>query len=128
MVGDDSDGVGGADEPGTHITESVNNGEKFFVMDFVINFSRGEFARVKSNRMEKVVVVGLKKDESKGKVRSIGNNCGRESRIEMLEERSGCEGEFKGFKRFDGRGGGRFVKECLEVFVVRAWRGRVILE
>ena len=26
MVGDDSDGVGQADEPGTHITESVNNG------------------------------------------------------------------------------------------------------
>ena len=73
-------------------------------MDFIINFGRGEFARVKSNRMEKVVVVGLKKDGSKGKVRSIGNNCGRESRIEVLEERSGCEGEFKGFKRFDGGG------------------------
>ena len=26
MVRDDSDGVGGADEPGTHITESVDNG------------------------------------------------------------------------------------------------------
>ena len=51
-------------------------------MDFVINFGGGEFARVKSNRMEKVVVVGLKKDGSKGKVRSISNNCGRESRIE----------------------------------------------
>ena len=82
MDGDDSDGVGGANEPGTHITESVNNGEKLFVMDFIINFSRGEFVRVKSNRMEKVVVVGLKKDGSKGKVGSISNNCGRESRIE----------------------------------------------
>ena len=93
-----------------------------------MNFGGGEFARVQSNGMEKVVVVGLKKDGSKGKVGSISNNCGRESRIEMLEERSGCEGEFKGFKRFDGGGGGRFVKECLEVFVVRAWRGRAILE
>ena len=73
-------------------------------MDFVINFGGGEFARVKSNGMEKVVVVGLKKDGSKGKVGSISNNCRRESRIEMLEERSGCEGEFKGFKRFDGGG------------------------
>ena len=46
MVGDDSDRVGGADEPGTHITESVDNGEEFFVMDFIINFGGGEFARV----------------------------------------------------------------------------------
>ena len=46
MVRDDSDRVGGADEPGTHITESVDNGEEFFVMDFIINFGRGEFARV----------------------------------------------------------------------------------
>ena len=75
-------------------------------MDFVINFGGGEFARVKSNRMKKVVVVRLKKDGSKGKVRSISNNCGRESRIEMLEERSSCEGEFKGFKSFDGGGEG----------------------
>ena len=47
----------------------------------------------------------MKKDGSKGKVGSIGNNCGRKSKIEMLEERSSCEGEFKGFKRFDGGGG-----------------------
>ena len=44
VIGDDGDRVRRSNEPGTHISESVDNRQKFLVVDVVVDFRRGEFS------------------------------------------------------------------------------------
>ena len=127
MIRNNSDRMRRRDEPGMHGTKRINNREKFFVMNFVVDFCRAKFAGMKGDRVEEVTSVWLKGNRGKGKVRSIGYKCRGKQRVKMAKKRSGGK---RKFECLEGMFGG-FVKAFerrLEVFVVNAWRGEASVE
>ena len=95
MVGNDGDRMRRRDEPGMHGMKRINDREKFFVMNFVVDFCRGKFAGMKGDRVEETMSVWLKENSGKGEVRSIGYECRGEQRIKVAKERSGGKSKFE---------------------------------
>ena len=91
------------DEPGTHGAERINDREKFFIVNFVVDFGRGKFGRMKSNRVEEVVSVWLEENRGEGEVRSIGYKCGGKQGIKVAKKRSGGKRKFEGLESMFGR-------------------------
>jgi hypothetical protein len=98
MIRNDGNGCGGADEPGAHVAEAVNDGEKFLVMNLVIDFCGRKFAGVKCNGVKIAVGIRLEVYTSHREVGGVGMESGRETGIEMAKYGSGGKSEFELFE------------------------------
>jgi hypothetical protein len=59
VLGDDGDWSHSTRKPGSQVAEQVNNGQKFLVVDLVIDFSRRELVRAIGGEVEVTVLIRL---------------------------------------------------------------------
>ena len=122
MVRNDGDRVWRRDEPGTHGMKRINDREKFFVVNFIVDFGRGKFAGMKGDRVEKIISVWLEENRGKGEVGSIGYKCRRKQRVEVVKKGRVVKENLSTSKACLA-GLSRPLKDIWEVFVVNRWRG-----
>src|SRR5882724_1979832 len=83
------------------LSEGLEYGKQFFVVDLVVEFRWLHAAGVECDRVDVTIIGGdLGDDRSDCIVRSVSLNDNGVVRVEMRQDRGLCEGCFKGFKRF----------------------------
>src|SRR5882724_1290596 len=82
------------------LSEGLEYGEQFFVVDLVVEFRWLHAAGVECDRVDVAIVGGdLGYDCRNCIVRSVSLNHNGVVRVEMRQDGGLCEGRFKGFKR-----------------------------
>jgi hypothetical protein len=91
--------VNGAFAVSSSVFESIDDGKKFLVVDFIVDLRRLELPGVEGDWVQAILVISLGKDSSEGKVRRIRFDDDRPLGVEVCEDRRSGETEFKFVER-----------------------------